>query len=227
MGDCAPRNFDIVKSLFSGGFCLTQEPDQLAPEDDAAPLVGMPRVGETIRRLRQARTMTLQELALASGVSVGMLSQVERDRANPSLRVLTQIRLALGVSVSALFEDAEPQVAADPDFVRRADHRGWLELGYLSKELLSPRNPDHLQFMILHIPPGGTSGGRLMPYPAEKGGMVLEGALELTVKNQTALLREGDSFFFDSLDPHGFRNPTDATARVLWIIGAVQTERHL
>ena len=187
----------------------------------------MPRVGETIRRLRQAKGMTLQELALASGVSMGMLSQVERDRANPSLRVLTQIRLALGASVSELFDDAEPRAATDPAFVRRADRRGWLELGYLSKELLSPRNPDHLQFMILHIPPGGTSGGQPLSYPADKGGMILEGSLELTVKNQMVLLREGDSFLFDSLDPHSFRNPTEATARVLWIIGAVQVERHL
>ena len=206
---------------------MTQEPDQTASDDEAAPLVGMPRVGETIRRLRQAKGMTLQELALASGVSMGMLSQVERDRANPSLRVLTQIRLALGASVSELFDDAEPRAAADPAFVRRADRRGWLELGYLSKELLSPRNPDHLQFMILHIPPGGTSGGQPLSYPADKGGMVLEGSLELTVKSQTVLLREGDSFLFDSLDPHSFRNPTEATARVLWIIGAVQVERHL
>jgi transcriptional regulator with XRE-family HTH domain len=208
------------------GIRLKQEPDQLLAEDDAAPLVGMPRVGETIRRLRQAKSMTLQDLAAAAGVSVGMLSQLERDRANPSLRVLTQIRIALGASVSELFDDTE-QRPADPDFVRRADRRGWLELGYLRKELLSPGKPDNLQFMILHIPPGGTSGGQPLSYPAEKGGMVLEGTIELTVKNRAVTLREGDSFLFDSLDPHSFRNPTEAMARVLWIIGAVRVERHL
>ncbi len=205
---------------------MKQEPDQVVVEEEAAPLVGVPRVGEAIRRLRQVKGMTLQELALASGVSVGMLSQVERDRANPSLRVLTQIRIALGASVSELFEDAEP-AAADPTFVRRAERRGWLELGYLSKELLSPGKPENLQFMILHIPPGGTSGDQPLSYPAEKGGMLLEGIIELTVKNQAVTLREGDSFLFDSLDPHSFRNPTEASARVLWIIGAVRVERHL
>jgi len=214
------------ENCFSKGMVLKQEPDQVVAEEEAAPLVGVPRVGEAIRRLRQVKGMTLQELALASGVSVGMLSQVERDRANPSLRVLTQIRIALGASVSELFEDAEPAVA-DPTFVRRADRRGWLELGYLRKELLSPRKPETLQFMILHIPPGGTSGGQPLSYPAEKGGMVLEGVIELTVKNHTVTLRQGDSFLFDSLDPHSFRNPTEETARVLWIIGAVRVEQHL
>ena len=202
---------------------MKQEPDQITAEDDTA---GLPRVGETIRRLRQAKGMTLQELGVASGVSVGMLSQIERDRANPSLRVLTQIRLALDVTVSALFEDAAPP-AMDPPFVRRVDRRGWLDLGYLSKELLSPGAPNTLQFMILHIAPGGTSGDQPLSYPAEKGGMVMEGTIELTVGRETATLREGDSFRFDSLDPHAFRNPTNGKVRVLWIIGAVREEPHL
>jgi transcriptional regulator with XRE-family HTH domain len=223
---CLGLHIDIVKFNAEKAIRLKQEPDQIVPDEDTGALVGMPRVGETIRRLRQAKGMTLQDLAATAGVSVGMLSQLERDRANPSLRVLTQIRIALGASVSALFEDAEPR-DTDPAFVRRADRRGWLELGYLSKELLAPGKPDNLQFMILHIPAGGTSGNQPLSYPAEKGGMVLEGALELTVKNRTVMLREGDSFLFDSLDPHSFRNPTDATVRILWIIGAMRVERHL
>lgn len=198
--------------------------DQPATRADAA--ADNARVGKALRRLRREKALSLKELALKSGVSVGMLSQIERDLANPSLRLLTQIRIALGVTVSDLFDDAAPQ-AADPPFVRRADRRGWLELGYLSKELLSPHAPHNLQFMILHIPPGGTSGGQPLSYPAEKGGMVLQGLLILKVKEQEALLRQGDSFLFDSLDPHSFRNPTEETAQVLWIIGAVRVDRQL
>ncbi|HVY15016.1 MAG TPA: XRE family transcriptional regulator [Rhodopila sp.] len=184
------------------------------------------RVGKALRRLRRDKGLSLKELALKSGVSVGMLSQIERDLANPSLRLLTQIRTALGVTVSDLFDDAPPP-AADPTFVRRADRRGWLELGYLSKELLSPHAPHNLQFMILHIPPGSTSGDQPLSYPAEKGGMILNGSLILKVKDREVLLHQGDSFLFDSLDPHSFRNPTDETAQVLWIIGAVRVDRQL
>jgi transcriptional regulator with XRE-family HTH domain len=186
----------------------------------------LPRVGGTIRRLREARSMTLQDLAQASGVSVGMLSQIERDRANPSLRVLTQIRMALGVSVSALF-DQPHHPSIDPAFVRRRDQRPRLELGYLSKELLSSGTPNSLQFMILHVPPLGTSGGQPMSYAAEKGGMLLEGAIYLRVGDEEVLLAEGDSFLFDGVLPHSFRNPNDAPAQLLWIIGAVRAERQL
>jgi transcriptional regulator with XRE-family HTH domain len=193
---------------------------------DGEPGSNLPRVGGTIRRLREAKAMTLQDLAQASGVSVGMLSQIERDRANPSLRVLTQIRIALGVSVSALF-DQPHQPSVDPGFVRRRDQRPRLELGYLSKELLSSGTPNSLQFMILHVPPLGTSGGQPMSYAAEKGGMLLEGTIYLRVGDEEVLLAEGDSFLFDGVLPHSFRNPNDAPAQLLWIIGAVRAERQL
>ena len=186
----------------------------------------VPRVGGAIRALRKAKGMTVHMLASAAGVSAGMLSQIERDKANPSLRVLSQIRNALGAPISALFDETPP-VSEDPAFVRRAHRRPWLELGYISKELLSPGGPQNLQFMILHIPAHGTSGTQPLSYPAEKGGMVLEGELYLSVNGIEALLLEGDSFLFDSLHPHSFRNPLDQPARVLWIMGAVPVESRL
>jgi transcriptional regulator with XRE-family HTH domain len=200
---------------------LLDQPDQ--PTDTVADDA---RVGKALRRLRREKGLSLKELALKAGVSVGMLSQIERDLANPSLRLMTQIRIALGATLSDLFDDAPPP-PTDPPFVRRADRRGWLELGYLSKELLSPHAPHNLQFMVLHIPPQGTSGGQPLSYPAEKGGMVLQGSLMLKVKDREVLLNQGDSFLFDSLDPHSFRNPTEETAQVLWIIGAVRVDRQL
>ena len=196
--------------------------DSFQPGDAAA----VPQVGRPIRALRKAKGMTLQALAAASGVSAGMLSEIERDQANPSLRVLSQIRNALGAPISALFEElAHP--AGDPGFVRRAAHRPWLDLGYMSKELLSPGGPQNLQFMILPVPAHGDSGDKPLSYPAEKGGMLLEGALYLSVDGREVLLGEGDSFLFDSLHPHRFRNPLNRAARVLWIMGAVPVERHL
>lgn len=179
----------------------------------------MPHVGRAIRALRHGKGMTLQDLATAAGVSVGMLSQIERDLANPSLRILSQLRTALGAPISALFEEPRP-IPQDAPFVRRAGNRPWLDLGYLKKELLSPGGPQSLKFMILHIPPFGSSD-KPMSYPAEKGGLVLEGELVLTVDRTEARLVEGDSFLFDSMDPHAFRNPIDVPARVLWIMGAV------
>jgi transcriptional regulator with XRE-family HTH domain len=132
-----------------------------------------PGVGPILRRLRHEKGWSLQELAEKSGVSVGMISQIERDLANPSVRVLTAIRRALQAPVSAVFRDVAPTHAedpAEPDFVRRADQRPLLELGALRKELLTSSGHHSLQMMVLHINPGGHSGNTALSYPAEKGG---------------------------------------------------------
>lgn len=186
----------------------------------------LPRVGRAIRRLRKEQSFSLQKLSELSGVSVGMLSQIERDVANPSLKVLTRIRDALDAPVSALFEEvvADPP---DPNFVRRASQRPRLDLGFLTKELLSAGAGQNLQLMILHIPPRGTSGEQPLSYPAEKGGLILDGELLLKVGEQEAHLFVGDSFVFDSSQQHGFRNPGDKETKVLWVIGKVAVDRHL
>lgn len=186
----------------------------------------MPEPGAALRRLRKEKGMSLQELALAAGVSTGMLSQVERGLSNPSVRVMTSIRRALGASVGDIFGE-EPRPPADPAFVHRRQSRPRLQFAELSKELLSAGTGHNLQFMILHIEPHGSSGDTSLSYPAEKGGLVLAGSLLLKVGGEESLLLEGDSFVFDSALPHSFRNPAAVEARVLWIIGAVPLDRHL
>ncbi|MGE0717757.1 MAG: cupin domain-containing protein [Alphaproteobacteria bacterium] len=198
--------------------------------EDALVADDQSQVGARIRRLRQGRGLTLAELAQRAGLSVGMLSQIERDLANPSLRTLTRIRMALDVPLSALFAEEQPATAAgDPEFVRRAQRRPRLDLGpeLLVKELLSSAAAKNMQFMVLGIPPGGGSGDSLLMYPAEKAGLVLEGRFTLRVGEEEAVLDEGDSFQFDSALPHRFSNEGHRPARVLWIIGQTLPERHL
>lgn len=186
-------------------------------------------VGATLRRLRHMRNLSLQDLATRSGVSVGMISQVERGLANPSIRVLTQLRRALDISMPELFGEA-PEVRpapGEPAFVRRAADRPQIDLGALRKELLTSGGHHNLQIMLLHLDPGSHSGTRALSYPAEKGGLVVAGQVVLSVDGTDAVLDPGDSFAFDSAQPHGIRNDGPAPATVLWIIGAVQFDRHL
>lgn len=186
-------------------------------------------LGQNLRALRKAKGLSLQALAAASGVSVGMISQVERGLANPSMRVLTSLRRALNISMQELFGEtpgARP-VAADPAFVRRRDQRPKIDLETLQKELLTPSDRQNLQIMILRLAPGGESGGRALSYPAEKGGLVLSGRVVLSVDGEAVELNTGDSFVFDSALPHWLRNMGDVPTEVLWIIGAVQFDRHL
>lgn len=196
-----------------------------APPADA----GEPHVGITLRKLRKQKQMSLQNLAQESGVSMGMISQVERGIANPSMRLVTALRRALNISMQELFGEtmSETPESGEAAFVRRRAQRPILDLGMLHKELLTPTEHQHLQIMILRLAPGGTSGGRALSYPAKKGGLVLSGRVILSVGDVASELEAGDSFVFDSNQPHSLRNTSDAPTEILWIIGAVQFDRYL
>lgn len=188
-----------------------------------------PEVGATLKRLRLEKQLSLNELAKLSGVSIGQLSQIEREKANPSLKTLTRIRLALGVPLSALFDEQSAQYNA-PKFVRRVNHRPILSVGgaqKLVKTLLSPSVAHHLQFMFIDVPPHSNSGALAMTYPSEKGGLLMFGELNLDVGEETVVLSPGDSFQFDGNMAHGFRNTTDAPAQVLWFVVQTTEQRHL
>ena len=175
--------------------------------------------------------MSLQQLAEAANVSIGTLSQIERNLSNPSLGVVTNIRQALRIPLSALFEDerSDGDPLYDPKFVRRAHHRPRLDLGpqHMVKELLSPSIAQDLQFMMLILPPGGNSGDQALSYACEKAGIVMEGTLLLKVGEEDTTLAEGDSFQFWGATPHSFFNPGHVPDKVLWIIGKTLLERHL
>lgn len=176
-------------------------------------------LGARVRELRNEKKMTLAELSLRSQISIGMLSHIERGQTSPSLKTLERLRLALEVPLASFFEREEPAPKNDGTVVR-AHARARLpfkKLG-LVKERLSPPGHSDLDVLMLVIEPGGGSGAEPWTRQGEKAGMVLEGTFELHVGDASHVLREGDSFQFDGSQPHTFRNPSSATARVLWII---------
>src|SRR5206468_3613077 len=61
-----------------------------------------PEVGATLQRLRLARGLTLEDLSRIAGVSKSMLSQIEREKANPTIAITWRLANALGVQISEL-----------------------------------------------------------------------------------------------------------------------------
>ncbi|MCU4119031.1 cupin domain-containing protein [Variovorax sp. N23] len=176
-------------------------------------------LGDRLRKLRAERHMTLAALSVRSQISVGMLSNIERGKTSPSLKTLDRLRIALGVPLASFF-DTDAGQSQERAVVTRAHQRSTLlfsESG-LTKELLSPAGHRELEMLILSIEPGGSSGADPWRRVGEKCGMVLQGKFELQVGEQRYVLDEGDSFQFDSAQPHRFTNVAPGTTRVMWII---------
>ena len=67
-----------------------------------------PKVGDEVHRLRRAHGLTLDELATKSGVSKAILSQIERDKSNPTLSTIWRITQALDHPLEDLLSSNKP-----------------------------------------------------------------------------------------------------------------------
>lgn len=182
-------------------------------------------IGARIRLLRAERGLSLNELARAAEISPGTLSQIERDRASPSMRTLTKVRQALGVGIGAFFGAEEREAEATPAFVRRFSDRAIRNLGSsrMVKELITPSGNTKLSLFALAIPPGGGTGEETYRYPGVKAGVVLDGEVMLEVSGVIARLQAGDGFCFDANEEHRLRNVSAAPARVIWVTAPAGT----
>jgi len=188
-------------------------------DDDRVGQAEAQAIGIKLRALRSDRCMSIADLAAKAGVSAGIISQIERGKSNPSMKTLQRIRTALGVSLWAFLEQPARATSVDPLFVRRADDRLRIVVGphKLIKELLSPLNHESLRFMSI-IMPAHSRTEEVVVGAGEKGGLVVEGTVELTVGDQTTTLAKDDSFQFRSDQPHQLANTSDAPARIIWIM---------
>lgn len=176
-----------------------------------------PKLGARLRELRQARKLTLADLAAGTGISIGTLSQLERDLVSPTVRTLFTLGSALGVSPAWLI-DPESGGDVDAPFVVRADKRQpFLNTDGLKKDLISPVASKRLKGFYVVIEPGSGSGHAPYVHAGEEMGLVMSGVLELRIDDRIFVLREGDCFSFPSDHPHSFSNVGTNQATVFWV----------
>lgn len=176
------------------------------------------QVGEQIRELRQIKRLTLQQLAEMVGVSVGYLSQIERNRSKLPIGTLRRICDVLGVHMSWFFPSTPAGPPEERACIVRARNRRSLSFTGLgiNEQLLSPNLSGPLELLMSTIEPGADSGE--YAHEGSEAGVVISGCMELWVNGQYFLLEAGDSFSFKSTEPHRCRNPGEAPAQIVWVI---------
>ncbi|MGP3977667.1 helix-turn-helix domain-containing protein [Streptomyces sp. 8N114] len=174
-------------------------------------------VGARLRRRRRALHLTLKDLAHQTGLTEGYLSQVERDQVNASVRTLQRLCEVLKLNVGDLFDQGGP--VASP-VLRFRDAHGMSFGEGATKIKLTPGAFDHLEVLLGHFAPGGSTG--VEPYThgsSEELLLVLAGEVEVWVGEQHHRLSALDSIHYLSSDPHRVAETTGTQeARVLWAI---------
>lgn len=185
--------------------------EAVAPAGDTLQ-TGQPQVGSIIRARRQQMHLTLTALSQASGVSVGYLSQVERDHAVPSLGTLAQIARALSVGIDYFIATPAPRDALTREGERTKFSVDGSSVTYERLGADFPGNT--LSSFIMTVPPGYRS--EVVSHEGEEIIYVLEGAITQRIDNDEMIMSAGDSLHFRGSQPHAWSNHTDRPAKLLW-----------
>lgn len=179
------------------------------------------RIAARVKELRAGRGMSLDALAERCGVSRSMISLVERGEASATAVVLEKLAAGLDTTLAALFE---PRPGAKSPVSRRADQPVWRDpgSGYVRRNVSPSAHDTPIQIVEVVFPAGAKvnyeSGGR-QPVVHHQV-WVLEGAIDVTVGDDTHELRAGDCLAFVLDRPTAYRNRTRKPARYAVVIVA-------
>ncbi|KAA0991960.1 helix-turn-helix domain-containing protein [Dyadobacter aurulentus] len=173
-------------------------------------------VGRRIKEKRLDKRMTLQELADKSGVSKGLVSQIENGRTIPSLPVMLGIIQSLEIEVSEFFQGLsllEPTILVN----RRKDYAPFQKedaKGFNYSRMMMRNLPaSTIDFALLELTT--ESYREEVTTDAYEFIYIIKGQTECRVNGQTMVLEEGDSIFFDGRLPHVPKNTSDSNCLLL------------
>ncbi|TXK38717.1 helix-turn-helix domain-containing protein [Nonomuraea sp. C10] len=172
-------------------------------------------IASNVRAQRAHRGLTLDALAARSGVSRGMLVQVEQGRTNPSVSTLTRIASALGVTVARLVEVGDVPVVR---IVGKADAVTFDQGDVRARLLVGADSPVILELWDWRLAPGEHHDGD--PHPAGTREMltVLRGELTLTVYGKSHVIGTDDAVLFTADRAHRYANEGDGELRFIMVV---------
>jgi transcriptional regulator with XRE-family HTH domain len=178
-----------------------------------------PRVGETLQRLRLSRHMTLEQLSRVAGVSKSMLSEIERDKANPTIAVAWRLANALGLSLNELFSSGRQE----PDAVHVLGRHDLPTLAAGDSQhvlrILGPMDlAGRFEWYDLTLAPRGA----LKSDAHEPGTMehlcVMKGTMEVTSGPSAHRVKAGELARYRADRAHAIVNPAAAPAHGLLVV---------
>ena len=163
-------------------------------------------VGERLKALRKAQSLTLQQLADETGLSIGYLSNLERDRTSPTIAALFKICSVLQEDISTFLQAYDKKT-----HVIRKDEREttYFKASKVKFESITQKGAA-LKGYCITVAPGGVSGGsheaRPQAHNNDEIGIILSGSVEFMIGDETYILNEGDTLYIEANTPHHFRN---------------------
>jgi HTH-type transcriptional repressor of puuD len=170
-------------------------------------------VGKRLKEVREMYGLSQRELAKRVGLTNSTISMIERDAVSPSISSLKKILEGVSLTVTEFFTldiPTESQVVFKKNTLINVGGDG-VEL-----HLVGAVQPDSkLAFLIETYQPGSSTGKDMITHIGEEAGTVIEGSIEITVAGRSFKLTKGDSYKFQTILPHEFKNTSKKVCRII------------
>lgn len=180
-------------------------------------------IGARLLAMRKAAQLSQRLLAERAGVPHAQISIIEQNKSSPSIATLRKILTGLNLTMADFFE-SERTAPEGPffgpedlqDLTSKLPASGVTDQqGRIAFRQIGDAKRHNLQILHEVYEIGADTGENMLEHFSSEGGYVLEGALELTVGAAIRVLYPGDSYLFDSREPHRFRNAHDGRTVVV------------
>jgi transcriptional regulator with XRE-family HTH domain len=192
----------------------------------------VPAVGERLREERLRLGVSVRSLARDLGVSASLISQIERDKVNPSVSTLYALVRELGLSMGDLFEadGASPpasRAATGTGPLVSPDTRVLINLASgVTWERLTQVSDPEVEFLHVVYEPGSEScpEDSLVHHGGKEYGYVISGRLGVRIAFEEYTLGPGDSISFASSAPHRLWAIGDERVTAIWVVVGRQSD---
>ncbi|EJP6471611.1 helix-turn-helix domain-containing protein [Clostridium sp. FAM 1755] len=172
------------------------------------------QLGEKIKYYRKKKGLTIKELSELTNLSIGFISNLERDLNSPSVSNLQQICEILGINLMEILKTTE-----DKEYTVLKENRNEIfstDDKKIKFEMLTNGNK-HLNAIAITIEGNTDCNDTSWGHNYDELGIVAKGTLEIQMNSQTYTLHEGDSIYVNKFTPHRYKNPCEEINVTYWI----------
>lgn len=169
-------------------------------------------VSRRLKEHRKQQKISLDELSRRAGVSKGMLVEIEKGTANPSIAILCKIAASLGLSVADIVDVASTPTVhlIEPSAIPTL----WTgPLGGSARLLAGTSGPDMIELWRWEMHPGERFSSQGHPAGTCELFHVELGSLTLMVDETTLIIGQGCSAVARTDVPHAYSNESDSPLR--------------
>ncbi len=181
-------------------------------------------VGDRVRKVREAKGLTLHDVSQRTDLDVDTLSDIEEGNLAPPLGLIIRLAKALDMRMGYFIsgEGVKPYTLVrhqDRKVVSRYDSKKGKHYGYEFESLAPHKKDRHMEPFLVTLEPAVTDHER-STHDGQEFIFVLKGRMEVRLEKEVFVLEPGDSIYYDSNVPHLVKCHGKETTKILAVLYA-------